>query len=1532
MSSIDDWRSQKSKLNRRALGGLRISYSSLSASFEESQDTQINLKQITIVNDVVNSDKIQSGDVTKDIEGTNHDQYSDNSNNRMTKTSLDNVPIQTLQSQSTVKPHDLQELNSCLKPDSQNFSAQTLVVENNPSNTLQSQVNSNFEYQENKKESYISITNLNDPYSSSNMSDNSIRDKLYSDDSDNSNFSIKTDEFKPKKRKKPSSSKPNAKTFIRNSKKNHEINDDDKNEENDKTNSAPKSTRQKQREFKEAAKLGSAALSGSRFQVITKKLKTPLDRKKEKHNAMFNSSGHLKPEFRLEQLRDLEASAITVTEKKKAQMARLEFERRMEHTLTSSAFLMVPNCFSPSVSYRAIHEVILKLFPGEVAKVKAFDASLPTEGFDHTDAEIAQMKEEEEYFANMRKKFDNCLLSNPESDINCPTGFDLHEAINSILLSRFGHSKFRPGQRAAIAAAIKGESTIFILPTGQGKSLTYQLASLFLSRVRRQLTVIVSPLIALMEDQVSKLPGGVRGAYLASSVPPTWRLIIQHMAEHGMLDILYVSPERLISSPILTPQIFDKQVIQQSLQRSRQKSLSSDSTKFTIINAIQDIILQDSEDYGMKKNYSSQRTKGIGLICVDEAHCMSEWSHQFRPSYLKLTHVLAALRLDGAGILSLTATASARTLADLKKRLNASVFLCPLNSGATINTELRSKCLLAPHQEDAWDGAGFGPRLVFRNNLTMTVTTLKNGVSTERSLQELMTRKPWCEMKSILVYVWQTAHCEQYSRILANNTRLVCEPYHAGLPPEKRKRTMEGFMAGSVNIVVATIAFGMGIDKSDVEGVIHASMPRSIEQLVQETGRVRRDGKPGYCHIFLSSDDFINIKNTVASSAPAKEESLLLMEKIFGPSDEALRALRDRQLLMNREDSSRASNDHADPDSFAGDGVGDVPFECFRRILPSIDGGFVHPQSGHLCAVRAFAKKSIGVLAKVRSEEQTNVLLSVASEMLEKEHIQLLKLSAVEHELGKKVGEILAFNDILPLSNIASKYLLESAPKSGEWRRIFGKYADLRRLEKDIKTALKATNFRRSDLNLPIHKHDAHLSDMSSEDDWKTLMESVEEVIELLDLATRVPARRLIDSVNLKASLKFYDTPFTELVIKDPLLQRLCAPNLKNITWKVRAGTVTINIPATISALGWDPSRLLIALQRRRIYRVVVTESNPGVISIATTAEKVYDENMHQLSDKELDALEDKLFDFGLACELAKASYKKRLITHKQEIERLDATFITVSTMQDAKNIMNSTRLLQGIIQSYFSINSTHPATEIIARAAACFSFIFDVNKVDVDEDNEFDLDITGNENRILSVASKITEIFPFDEDLIKNPLLKESSCAAASSLLGVALSKETLNAAVMLWGAFIAHTEAKHLTEKFQWSSSPFDQICQTAIDDLLDLELKGRPLRAEDGHIHAPCEDHHHSSEAVEITAVALTAQDFARILTGNRSALFNKQTLGGSRDFGATPKFGMLRSLPYNHVYMACVKAVDAICKEWEKKKRNNLSKNKTFSTMY
>jgi ATP-dependent DNA helicase Q4 len=367
------------------------------------------------------------------------------------------------------------------------------------------------------------------------------------------------------------------------------------------------------------------------------------------------------------------------------------------------------------------------------------------------------------------------------------------ETLLKVCAPAFQIKAFRPGQYECIKRVMEQKSSLLILPTGGGKSLCYMAPALLF---QSGITIIVSPMISLMTDQVSHLPKELPGAFLNSSQTPSEWFKTRQAIRAGRVRLLFVSPETACSQSFTT----------------------------------------------FMKSTGCQ----VHLMCVDEAHCLSEWSHNFRPAYFHLRGVFEQLKVGC--VLAVTASATIRTRKAICNYLG-------------IDTER--------------DVLAYPP---FRSNLELNVS-----VSTKKKddVIRLLSSPKFRDLQSVIVYVMRQREADEVAETIRTRLRVSAESYHAGKDSAVRQRVQADFMSGKTRVICATIAFGLGINKPDIRAVIHYSLPKSIENFVQETGRCGRDGEQAWCHLLLNDDDYYRLRSLACTDAMDMFAAKKLVELVY---------------------------------------------------------------------------------------------------------------------------------------------------------------------------------------------------------------------------------------------------------------------------------------------------------------------------------------------------------------------------------------------------------------------------------------------------------------------------------------------------------------------------------------------------------------------------------------------------------------------------------------------------------------------------
>ncbi|GMH01518.1 hypothetical protein Nepgr_003357 [Nepenthes gracilis] len=495
-----------------------------------------------------------------------------------------------------------------------------------------------------------------------------------------------------------------------------------------------------------------------------------------------------------------------------------------------------------------------------------------------------------------KSKIDNELIEKVVLDVRNEASDD---NLVKLLKLTHGYDSFRNGQLDAIKMVLARESTMLVLPTGAGKSLCYHLPAIVFPGI----TLVVSPLVALMIDQLKQLPPLIHGALLCSSqsqeeISETLQLLQEGAIKRvprssqsiSFLKIQRKCPnvDAIYKDPVLPSGAFQNSEVEvnenflsgrnnpevQDFLRVECDGDSSDYVVSPLVALMIDQLKQPSTDSWcslcvvvraqvkkcedgtcsgfdpgalcftreiFESDFMSiiSSTLSISLVVIDEAHCISEWSHNFRPSYMKLRASILRNELNVDCILAMTATSTRKTLNAIMNALDITA------------TNLVESAQL-------------------RNNLQLSVSLSGNRQAQIHSffmMKDLITlikSFPFAEVQSIIIYCKFQSETDSLSKYLCDNN-IPAKSYHSGIPAKDRSRIQALFCSNKIRVVVATVAFGMGLDKSDIGAVIHYSLPESLEEYVQEIGRAGRDGRLSYCHLLFDDITYFRLRSLMYS-------------------------------------------------------------------------------------------------------------------------------------------------------------------------------------------------------------------------------------------------------------------------------------------------------------------------------------------------------------------------------------------------------------------------------------------------------------------------------------------------------------------------------------------------------------------------------------------------------------------------------------------------------------------------------------------
>ncbi|XP_053190225.1 ATP-dependent DNA helicase Q4 [Scomber japonicus] len=429
-------------------------------------------------------------------------------------------------------------------------------------------------------------------------------------------------------------------------------------------------------------------------------------------------------------------------------------------------------------------------------------------------------------------------------------------------LNDLGYNSFRPGQEDAIMRILSGLSTLVVLSTGMGKSLCYQLPAYLYAQRSNCITLVISPLVSLMDDQLSGLPAKLKAACIHSNMTMKQREAAIEKVKSGQVCLLLLSPEALVGGG----------------------------------------------GSGSGCLPSAQELPPVAFACIDEAHCVSEWSHNFRPCYLRLCKVLRE-RLGVQCLLGLTATATLSTALDIAQHLGINDQDGIAVRSAAVPPNLQLSVSMDREKDQALVSLLKGDRFGCLDSIIVYCTRREETVRVSALLRT-------CLQGVVVKENYQISNSSQSNPVGQKKKELArkkirkplkwqAESYHAGHSGSERRRVQNNFMCGELRIVVATVAFGMGLDKSDVRGIIHYNMPKSFESYVQEIGRAGRDGEPAHCHLFLDPEggDLHELRRHIYADTVDYFTVKRLVQKVFPACKCKLIHQKQQELVKDIEDS-----------------------------------------------------------------------------------------------------------------------------------------------------------------------------------------------------------------------------------------------------------------------------------------------------------------------------------------------------------------------------------------------------------------------------------------------------------------------------------------------------------------------------------------------------------------------------------------------------------------------------------------------------
>ncbi|KAL7548043.1 hypothetical protein ACHAWF_011322 [Thalassiosira exigua] len=527
-----------------------------------------------------------------------------------------------------------------------------------------------------------------------------------------------------------------------------------------------------------------------------------------------------------------------------------------------------------------------------------------------------------------------------------------NDPLLAALYRHFGHATFRPGQEWAIRRSLVGRRSLLVAPTGGGKSLCYALPAA-LAPEGGSLCLVVSPLISLMQDQLRQLPPRIPAATLSGSMTAAQMALVVDDVLRGRYRVLFVSPERLASAAF------------RRLLRPR---------------------------FDPETRTHVRKFPTVSLLCVDEAHCLSQWGHNFRPSYLRVRSLLPLIRPKS--VLALTATAGPTVVRDICDTLGIPFDGRILGPNCPPSPSVPPEAAPSVEEDAGVDDDGNGVRVLNcnRDNIDVHSVLLRSNDERRYLLHKILMEKKGdgdgsrklpieegCLSRgSVIVYVWRQKDTEIVAEQLNGagvRGGVVC--YHGGMDSNGRSRAQSKFLRGKARICVATVAFGLGINKPDIEGVVHLCLPPSPEHYLQEIGRAGRDGRPAKAIALPLQDELVSRHSLAHSDRLSKDQLEVVFLRLRKLVEEALSDIPPEAGVDLNADELFVDDLHVAMPVAQTVDASDCKEESIETILSLLEGDS-NPSRQSLLAVEGFLPDAATITLKKRSLEKLGKVEQIA--------------------------------------------------------------------------------------------------------------------------------------------------------------------------------------------------------------------------------------------------------------------------------------------------------------------------------------------------------------------------------------------------------------------------------------------------------------------------------------------------------------------------------------------------------------------------